>query len=128
MTVESTHTVYAKLENRPGTLERATRVLKERRINVEGFSLETVGTTGFMRMSVQKPREVVEALRSQGVEAYESQTLLMVLPNKPGELHRASSELAAAGINVESIFPTADGRLAMRTSDNERASQILRKM
>lgn len=126
--VEITPILYVKLENRPGTLERATRTLKERKLNIEGVSLETAGETGFLRVLAPKPREALDALRSQGIEAHESHTVLVGLPNKPGELHRASAELAAAGLNVEAVFSTADGRLAIRTNDNDRAAQVLRKL
>lgn len=128
MNVENVHAVYAKLENRPGTLERATRVIGEKRINVDAIGLETVGSTGFVRILSPRSREVLDALKHAGIEAYESQVIVAHVPNKPGELHRAAADIAAAGINVESIVTTADGRLAIRTSDNERASQILRKL
>lgn len=126
--VENVAAVYAKLENRPGTLERLTKVLGERRINIDSISLETVGSTGFVRLVVQRPREVVDACKQSGIDCYESQVILVHLPNKAGELHRASADLAASGINVESILTTAEGRLAIRTSDNERAAMILRKL
>lgn len=126
--VENVHAVYAKLENRPGTLERAARAISEKRLNIDAIGLETVGSTGFARFIVQRPKEAVEALKHAGIEAYESQLLVTHLANRPGELHRATAEIAAAGINLEGIVTTAEGRLAIRTSDNERAAQILRKL
>jgi len=126
--VENVHAIYAKLENRPGTLERATRAISDKRINIDAIGLETVGSTGLVRIISPRAREVLDALRHAGLEAYESPLILTQLPNKPGELQRAAADIAAAGINVESIVTTSDGRLAIRTSDNERAVQILRKL
>ena len=128
MNVETIPSVYAKLENHPGTLERAARLLGERRINIEAISLETSGGMGFVRIVTPKAKEAVEALRSQQVEAYESPLVVAPLQNRAGELGRAAAEMAAAGINVEGVVTTADGRLAFRTSDNERAATILRKL
>lgn len=128
VTVESTPAVYAKVENRPGTLARAARILGERRINIEAVSLETQGSTGFARFVTQKPRETVEALRSAGVEAYESPLLIAQVQNRPGELAKLLAELSAAGINVEAVVTTPDGRVAFRTHDNEQASRILAKL
>lgn len=127
VTVDTLNLVYAKLENRPGALEGAARVLGERRINIDALSLETQGTSAFARFVTHKPRETVEALRSAGVEAYESPSLVVSVPNKPGELARAAGEIAAAGINIEGVVTMPEGRLALKTSDNERAMQILRK-
>lgn len=36
--------------------------------------------------------------------------------------------MAAAGINIEALTTTTDGRLVFRTSDNERAARILREL
>lgn len=126
--VETVTTVYAKLENRPGSLERLARVFHERRVNIDAIAADTVGSSGFVRLLTHKPREVVEALKHAGIETYESQAVLTSLPNKPGELFRATADLAAAGLNVESVFTTADGKLAIRTNDVERTAQILRKL
>lgn len=126
--VENVSLVYAKIENRPGALHHAARALGEKRINVEALALETVGSSGFVRIQTHKPRETVEALRAAGVDAFESPSLMTSLHNKPGELGRAAAEIAAAGINIEAILTTPDHRLAIRTSDNERAAQILKKL
>lgn len=126
--VETTHVIYVRLDNRPGTLEHAARTLGQKRINIDAVSLETLGSTGFARLLTAKPRDAARALQAAGIEAFESETLLVSLPNKAGELARATAEVAAAGLNVEAVATTADGRLAIRTSDNERAAAILRKL
>lgn len=128
VTVENVHAIYAKIDNRPGTLEHVTKLISEKRLNIDAIGLETVGSTGLVRILSARGREALEVLRQGGVDAYESQLLITQLPSKPGELNRAAADIAAAGINVEGIVTTADGRLAIRTSDNERAAQILRKL
>ena len=128
MKVDPITLVYAKLENRPGTREHAAQALGNKGINMEAISLETVGSTGFLRVQTHKPQDALAALRSAGVEAFPSDALLTSVHNKPGELGRAAAELAAAGVNVEAIVTTPDHRLLVRTSDNERAAQVLRKL
>lgn len=120
--------VYATLTNRPGELERASRAIAEKRVNVDAVTLETVGSTAFVRFYCRTPRDAIHALASAGIEAFESAAIVASLPNRPGELSRACAEIAAAGINVESVATTADGRLVFRTSDNERADAVLRKI
>lgn len=126
--VETVTGVYAKLENRPGTLERVGRALGDRRLQIDAISAETLGSTGVVRIITTDARRAVEALRGAGIEAYESQLVVANLANRPGELGRAARELAAAQINVEGVVTTADGRLAFRTSDLDRTEQILRKI
>jgi hypothetical protein len=126
--VENVHTIYLKIENRPGTLHRAAKVLGEQRINVDAISLETMGNMGYVRIITPKFREATEALRNAGMECYESPAIVVSLTNRPGELAHASGDLAAAGLNVEGMVTTTDGRLVIRTNDNERAAQVLRKI
>ena len=126
--IEPVTLVYAKLDNRPGTLEYAMQALGHKGINAEAVSLETVGSTGFLRVHAQKPQDALTVLRNAGVEAFPSEALIASVHNKPGELGRASAELAAAGINVEAIVTTPDHRILLRTNDNERAMSVLKKL
>lgn len=126
--VEIIPAVYARIENRPGSLERAARILKESKINVEAMSLETNGPEGFARFLTPRAKDAVEQLRKANVDAYESHLAVVALTNRTGELARATSELAAAGLNIEGVVTTTDGRLAFRTNDVERTAQILRKL
>ncbi|MHB8584847.1 MAG: ACT domain-containing protein [Thermoplasmatota archaeon] len=127
VTVDTISGIYVRLENRPGTLEKATKVLSDRRVNIDSISLETNGNVGFVRLYCARPREALEGLRTIGLEAYESPAVLASLPNRPGELARVSADLAASGINVEAVTTTSDGRIILRTSNNDLAAQILRK-
>lgn len=126
--VETVHAIYARLENRPGSLQRAAKALGEHKINIDAMSGETIGNLGYVRIMTHKAREAVDALKRAGVDAYVSEMVVAHLPNKAGELARATAELTAAGINVEGVVTTADGRLAFRTSDVERTATILRKL
>lgn len=128
MNVQTIHAVYVKTENRPGSLERVARALADKRINIDAIAAETVGSTGFVRIVTHRSREVVDALRAANVEAYESQFVLASPPNRPGELAKVCAELAAAGINVEAILTTPEGKLAFRTHDNDLAATILGKL
>lgn len=126
--VETVNLVYAKLENRPGPLQEAALVLGQGRFNVDGVSLETIGSTAFLRVHVQRPSEAVDALRAAGVDAFQSEAILAAAHNRPGEIARLAGEMAAAGVNVEAIVTTANHQLIIRTSDNARAVDVLRKL
>jgi len=63
------------------------------------------------------------------VDARETELVTTVIANKPGELSRVCADLAAAGVNIESVLGTgADGHVTFRTSDNELAARILGKL
>lgn len=126
--VELVHAVYARIENRPGSLQRAAETLGKHNVNIDAIAIETHDNEGYARFLTHKAKEAVEHLRKAGVDAYASDLVVASLPNKAGTLGRAAAELAAAGINVEGVVTTPEGKLAFRTSDNERTAQILRKL
>lgn len=128
MEVDVIHAVYARVPNTPGALERAAKVLAEKRINIDAISAETLGNQGVVRILTHQAKEAVDALRKAGIESYVSEMALAYLPNQPGELARATRELAAAGLNVEGLVTTTAGHLAIRTNDVELTAQVLRKL
>jgi len=128
VTVEEGPAVYVKVENRPDALARVTRALVERRIGLDGVSVETMGGTAVVRLVVKQPRRAVAALREMGLDAFESEVLFTAATSRPSALARIAAELAQADVNVEGVVTTADRRLALRTSDNARAAEILRKL
>lgn len=129
VSVQTQPAVYAKLENRSGTLEHATSVLAEKKIPVDAITLETVGFMGAIRILTEKSQEAAEALRASGIEAHPSELLMATIPSsRPVELARIWAELAAAGVNVESVMTVRDGRLGVRTDNNELAERILGKL
>ena len=125
---EIVHAVYAKIENRPGSLEHLAKVLGERRINIDAMSLETVGGLGYARLVTRDAKQTLELLQQSNIDAYPTQLVLTALPNKPRELFRATSDLAAAGLNIESVLTTPEGKLAIRTNNNEMAQRVLSKL
>lgn len=128
MRIETLPGVYAKIDNRPGSLQHVTRLLGERQLNIDAISAETVGSTGFTRILTKKPREAIDILRAANVDAHETEFVFAHPENRPGELARICSELAAGGVNIESVLTMPDGRLGFRTHDNALASRILGKL
>ncbi|HVL47731.1 MAG TPA: hypothetical protein VM889_04155 [Candidatus Thermoplasmatota archaeon] len=126
--IQTVQLVYATIENTPGQLSRAASALGRERINIDALSLETQGHLGMLRLLTTRTGEAVKVLRNQGIEAHESEAIAIPLGNRPGELGRVSSELAAAGLNIESVFPTPDGRLVIRTNDVRQSERILGKL
>lgn len=128
VSIDLVNGIYARVENKPGNLERVGRALAERNVKIDALGLETSGSSGFVRILTPKAREALDALKTAGIECYESQLVVAHMPTKPESLGQLAAELAAARINIEGVLTTGDGRLALRTSDNERAAPILRKL
>lgn len=126
--IQTVNVVYVTIENRPGSLARAASALGKANINIDAVSVETNGGQGFARFLTARPSEAVKSLKAAGIQAFESETLVVPIPNRPGELARVASELGAAGINIESVASTPDGKLLVRTNDARASERILQKI
>jgi hypothetical protein len=108
-----------RLANRPGTLAEATDVLGRAGTNIEGASGYVCGTgQGVFNVLVSDPVQARRALIDSGfdIEA-ECQVALAPVDNAPGSGARILRRIAEAGVNLELIYMTADGRLVLAADD-----------
>lgn len=69
---------------------------------------------------------LVAALHPQ-TDAYDRRFLLTDVANRPDDLDRLARDLAAAGLRLQALRATPDGRVAIRTDDNDLARALLRR-
>ncbi len=118
------------IENRPGALAEVTRVLAEAEVNIEAVHHEGSIDFGALRLHVDKVRKGETALRDAGFQVQSAEVIVLPLPNQPGALADVAERLAAAKVNVESIFGTAAGHadspiVVLKVDDVARARKAL---
>jgi hypothetical protein len=92
------------IKNAPGELHRLTEALARADINILGVSAGALGDVSCVRFIVEKNQDVGRALGGLGVSVFESPAYCVLLPNRPGELARLTKALAAAGVNIETLY------------------------
>jgi hypothetical protein len=94
-----------RMEDRPGTLGKVSRVLSGRGVNILAFqSFPAKRGQALARIVVDDPTAGKKALDSEGLTYTETEVVQLKFPHRPGELSRAASRLGEANININYAY------------------------
>ena len=94
------------LENRPGTLAHAAKVLADAKVNVLALLGSTAVAQGSVQVVVDNVNKAKKALGGAGLSYTEGTLEQFELANKPGALAQLAGKLAKKGINIDSAYAT----------------------
>ncbi len=98
------------VRNRPGTLAKITAALAAKGVNVTGlFASDTKGRSA-VRLLVGNAARAKAALRAAGFRVTDEPTVVLSLPDKPGQLAKVARKLAKARINIGYGYATVSPR------------------
>ena len=92
------------MENRPGKLERITKILADHAVNIRAVSLASAGEFGVAKFLVDKGETAYNALQEQNITVSKRRILIILLPDKPGAMHDLLQVLAENEINLEDCY------------------------
>ena len=92
------------LENKPGTLESATRVLRDANINIRALSLADTSDFGVLRLIVNDVEKAKKVLQDAGFTVGRTNVVAVEVPDRPGGLHSILEALSREDINVEYMY------------------------
>lgn len=120
------------LENKPGSLEHATRVLRDASINIRTLSLAETVDFGILRLIVNDVERANKVLKDAGFRVSKTIVVAVEVPDRPGGLHSIMEILSQEGINVEYLYAFVErsGQNAViifRFDDPEKAIAALLK-
>ena len=120
------------LENKPGTLEKATLVLRDAEINIRTLSLAETADFGILRLIVNDVEKANKVLKDNGFRVSKTPVVAVEVPDKPGGLHSIMEAVSKEGINVEYLYAFVEksGQNAViifRFDNPEKAIDILMK-
>ena len=92
------------LENKPGSLEHATRILKEANINIRTLSLAETSDFGILRLIVNDVEKANTVLRENGFRVSKTAVVAVEVPDRPGGLHSIMEVLNREKVNVEYLY------------------------
>ncbi len=91
-------------ENKPGKIERITRVLAENGINIRAVTISDSGDYGIIKLLLDKPEDGCEALTRDGIAATLKEIIAVKMDDRPGGLFNISRIIREAGVNVEDAY------------------------
>jgi len=109
------------IENTPGRLLAATRILGDAGVNICGYSIADTESYGILRLLVDRLDVAHDALRANGFTVHESQIVLAEVADTPGGLAAVLEGLA--DINVEYTYPTGNQPRVAFGVDNIQAAE-----
>ena len=92
------------MEDEPGTLGEVCRALADGKVNVLAFQSIPSEEESLVRFVVDNPTTAKSILNTQKVKYTEAEVAQVRLPNRPGELARAASQLGEADININYAY------------------------
>ncbi|MEN3185787.1 MAG: ACT domain-containing protein [Atribacterota bacterium] len=126
------HQVSVFAENKPGRLEKITRVLAQEEINIRAITISSANGFGVIKILVDKPQKAYDALRAQGIPTYLQEVIAVVIEDKPGSLHQIAQILTENGVNIEDAygFVVKSGEkavLVIQVENQPRAQSVLER-
>ncbi len=102
-------------ENKPGKLERITRVLAGAGINIRAVTISDLGDFGVIKVLASQPQKAYDLLREAGVAARLVDVVVVPIPDHAGGLDKAAQVLCQNGVNLKNAcgFVVDKGRQAM---------------
>jgi len=106
------------LVDRPGTLAQASDVLARARVNIDGACGYVHEGVGIYHVLVDDAELARRTLIDAGFEIQaERRVAITPVQNQPGAAAALLRRVAAAGVNIDLLYMTADGRLVLAGSD-----------
>ena len=92
------------LENKPGGLEKVTRLLKDAGINIRTLSMADTTDFGVLRLILNDVEKASRVLKENGLRFSRTTVVAVEVPDRPGGLHEILAVLTKNGINVEYLY------------------------
>ena len=90
--------------NEPGKLEKITRVLTEKGLNIRAVSMASTGEFGVVRVLVNDPDAGLAALKDHKFTVTKRRILVAAIDDRPGAMHELLVTLSAHNVNVEDCY------------------------
>jgi hypothetical protein len=121
------------LANRPGTLADLGEALGAAEVNIDGVCGFVVNGEGIAHVLVEDAAAARQALEGVGLAVRAERDVLLLdqgedFVDRPGMLGELARGIAEAGVNVDLIYGTVDGRIVLGADDLDGAAAVIREM
>jgi hypothetical protein len=120
------------LENKPGMLDKATKILQKANIDIRALALAETADFGLLRLIVDNPDAAVKTMNGGGLSAIIHEVLAVELDDRPGGLSAVTGALAKDNVNIEYMYAFVSRKadkayVVLRPSDLAAAKKSLEK-
>jgi hypothetical protein len=120
------------LENKPGGLEKVTRILKDAGINIRTLAVADTSDFGIVRLIVNDVEAATRVLRESGFTVSRTTVVAVEVPDRPGGLHGILEVIAKENINIAYMYAFVEKSgenavMLFRFDQQDRAIDVLLK-
>ena len=120
------------LENKPGGLEKVTRILKDAGINIRTLAVADTSDFGIVRLIVNDVEKATGVLRASGFTVSRTTVVAVEVPDRPGGLHGILEVIAKENINIAYMYAFVEKSgenavMLFRFDQQDRAIDVLTK-
>ncbi|MCR4739677.1 MAG: ACT domain-containing protein [Lachnospiraceae bacterium] len=117
------------LENRPGTMNEALKILKNAGVNISALSVADTSEFGLLRLIVDDPDKAKKAMKEAGYTSSLNDVLDVDLKQEIGFLSDIIEKISAAGINIEYMYASSSSSsqasIIIKTDDLEKTAEVI---
>jgi hypothetical protein len=118
--------------NEVGALNRISKALADRGIDVRAISAQAAGGVGLINFVVDEPLRAKDLLVRKGYKVQENNVLLAEVEDKPGVLVWLTKKLSAKKIDILNLYGSAPATygpcvLVISTDNNQKSLVTLQK-
>ena len=92
------------LENKPGGLEKVTKILKDAPINIRTLAVADTSDFGIVRLIGNNVELATKVLKESGFTVSRTTVVAVEVPDRPGGLHSILEVLAKENINIAYMY------------------------
>lgn len=90
-------------DDRVGLLADISYLLGKAKVNIESISVDVVAKKAVISLTIKDSDKATSVLQNAGFKVTESNSIVVKLVDKPGELSRITAMLAESGISIENV-------------------------
>jgi hypothetical protein len=91
-------------ENKPGRIEKITKIFSQEGINILAISITSTNGFGIIKLLVDKCDLAYEKLKENGFSVNLSEVLAIEMKDSPGGLYEVTHILSENGVNIENAY------------------------
>ncbi len=120
------HQISVFAENKPGRIEKITRILRDQKVNIRAINISSSDNFGIVKLLVDRPDQAYQSLAAAGFSVFKREIIAALMDDRPGGLHHVSEILGQEGINIEDAygFVIEDRKRAVLVMEVERLPQV----
>ncbi|MCD6279655.1 hypothetical protein J7J26_02700 [Candidatus Micrarchaeota archaeon] len=123
--------IYLTVDYDPNFIARLSYILSKSRINIDDINVVTLGDKIYVDLEVSDDKKTIKVLKANGFEPSLSDTIVVQLEDKPGELALISRILSKNSISIIRIDVIAKGSgrvlLSLQVDKPSKAKRLLKK-